>query len=445
MKIALYGIKDNINLDSEINLVKIDDIEELKKNNDVKVLIANVKNIELLNSIAQLLIFKPNLIFISFIEKKDYQLIPKVLAAGAKTFFFPPFNKNFPRILSYLKEIINKNKEEYEPTESFLGIVGKSKKILEVFNIIKNVAPTDSTVLITGESGTGKELVAKAIHSLSKRKDKPFIPINCGAIPKDLIESELFGYKKGAFTGANTNKVGRFEAANNGTVFLDEIGELPLDMQVKLLRVLQENEIQPIGSNLPIKINVRIIAATNKNLEQLIEENKFREDLFYRLNVINIHLPPLRERKEDIDLLIDHYIKIFSEKHEKSDKIYGMAEETKFILKNYSWPGNIRELKNCIERLVVLKSEGIILPSDLPPKFFDLDDLEDNVSDKEFMNNLFQLSDEGVDLKSLIENIETSMIIQALEKAGGVKEKAAKLLGIKRTTLIEKMKRKNLM
>ncbi len=445
MKIALYGINNNLNLNSEIDLIKIDNIDELKKSSDVRVLIANIKNIELLNSIAQLLIFKPDLIFISFIENRDYKLIPKILAAGAKTFFFPPFDKNFPRILSYLKDIINKNQEEYKHQENFLGIVGRSSKILEVFNIIKSVAPTDSTILITGESGTGKELVAKAIHSLSKRKDKPFIPINCGAMPKELIESELFGYKKGAFTGANTNKMGRFEAANGGTVFLDEIAELPLDMQVKLLRVLQENEIQPIGGNLPIKINVRIIAATNKDLEKLVAENKFREDLFYRLNVINIHLPPLRERKEDIDLLIEHYIKIFSEKHEKSDKIIGIAEETKFILKNYNWPGNVRELKNCIERLVVLKSEGIILPSDLPPKFFNIDSSEVEVSEKEFMNNLFQLSDEGVDLKSLIDNIETSMIIQALEKSGGVKEKAAKLLGIKRTTLIEKMKRKNLM
>ncbi len=444
MKIAFYGI-DNVKISSsDYEFVYIDKIDDIVLESNIKVLIIKIKDEDFFNSLYKLFSLKPEIIFIAYIENKDLSLIPKVLAAGAKTFFFPPFEKNFQRILSYIDKILIENYNSTSKTENFLGIVGKSNKILKVFEMIQNVAPTDSTVLITGESGTGKELVAKAIHSLSKRKDFPFIPINCGAIPRDLIESELFGYKKGAFTGANSNKIGRFEAANEGTVFLDEIGELPLDMQVKLLRVLQENEIQPIGSTNPTKINVRIIAATNKNLEKLVEEGKFREDLYYRLNVININLPPLRERKEDIDLLIDYFFNKFVKKHNKLESILGIAEETKFILKNYSWPGNVRELENCIERLIILKNDGIILPSDLPPKFFDLDESVE-ADEREFMNNLFKLTDDGIDLKSLIDNIETSMILQALEKAGGVKDKAAKLLGIKRTTLIEKMKRKNLM
>ena len=444
MKIAIWGL-DNLKIDSKYNLIFISDLKEIIKNPDLNVLIAKIDNEELLNEIYQIFTIKPELLFISYIEKKDYSLIPKVVAAGAKTFFFPPIEQNFQRILSYIDKISCEKEEEKDIKEdNFYGIVGKSQKMLKVFETIKNVAPTDSTVLITGESGTGKELVAKAIHLLSKRKDKNFIPINCGAIPKDLIESELFGYRKGAFTGANSNRIGRFGAANEGTVFLDEIGELPLEMQVKLLRVLQENEIQPIGSNSPEKIDVRVIAATNKDLGKLIDENKFREDLYYRLNVIHIHLPPLRERREDIDILIDYFFRKYTEKYEKSDKVIGIAEETKFILKNYSWPGNVRELENCIERLIVLKGEGIILPSDLPSKFYEFEEGE-LIEEREFMNNLFKLSDDGIDLKSLIENIETSMIIQALEKTGGVKDKAAKLLGIKRTTLIEKMKRKNLM
>ncbi len=444
MKIAIWGL-DNLKIDSKYNLIFINDLKDIIKNPDLNVLIAKIDNEKLLNEIYQIFTIKPELLFISYLEKKDYSLIPKVVAAGAKTFFFPPIEQNFQRILSYIDKIsCEKEKEKDIEEDNFYGIVGKSQKMLKVFETIKNVAPTDSTVLITGESGTGKELVAKAIHLLSKRKDKNFIPINCGAIPKDLIESELFGYRKGAFTGANSNRIGRFGAANEGTVFLDEIGELPLEMQVKLLRVLQENEIQPIGSNSPEKIDVRVIAATNKDLGKLIDENKFREDLYYRLNVIRIHLPPLRERREDIDILIDYFFRKYTEKYEKSDKVIGIAEETKFILKNYSWPGNVRELENCIERLIVLKGEGIILPSDLPSKFYEFEEGE-LIEEREFMNNLFKLSDDGIDLKSLIENIETSMIIQALEKTGGVKDKAAKLLGIKRTTLIEKMKRKNLM
>ncbi len=442
-KIGLYKIEDNIKVDG-IEFIKIDNIDQLKSFSDIDIFIPKIEDNNDLESVYKVLTFFPELIFIPYVKREQRDLIPKIMSIGAKTFILPPFEENFRKLISYIGNIKVKNEELIE-TDNFYGIVGRSKKMKEIFNTIKKVAPTDSVVLITGESGTGKELVAKAIHRLSNRNEKPFIPVNCGAIPKDLIESELFGYRKGAFTGANTNKIGRFEAASKGTIFLDEIGELPIELQVKILRVLQENEIQPLGATHPIKVDVRIIAATNRNLEKLIEEGKFREDLYYRLNVIHINLPPLRERKEDIDILIDYFFRKFTEKHKKSDKILGIAEETKFILNNYSWPGNVRELENCIERLVILKEEGIILPSDLPSKFFEMDNVDNENIEKEFMNNLFKLTDDGIDLKALIDNIETTMILQALEKTGGVKEKAAKLLGIKRTTLIEKMKRKNLM
>ena len=442
-KIGLYKIEDNIKVDG-IEFIKIDNIDQLKSFSDIDIFIPKIEDNKDFESVYKVLTFFPELIFIPYVKREQRDLIPKIMSIGAKTFILPPFEENFRKLISYIGNIKVKNEELIE-TDNFYGIVGRSKKMKEIFNTIKKVAPTDSVVLITGESGTGKELVAKAIHRLSNRNEKPFIPVNCGAIPKDLIESELFGYRKGAFTGANTNKIGRFEAASKGTIFLDEIGELPIELQVKILRVLQENEIQPLGATHPIKVDVRIIAATNRNLEKLIEEGKFREDLYYRLNVIHINLPPLRERKEDIDILIDYFFRKFTEKHKKSDKILGIAEETKFILNNYSWPGNVRELENCMERLVILKEEGIILPSDLPSKFFEMDNVDNENIEKEFMNNLFKLTDDGIDLKALIDNIETTMILQALEKTGGVKEKAAKLLGIKRTTLIEKMKRKNLM
>ncbi len=444
MKIGLYDLPEIKNENKNFEFVKINNLDDVKNLIDIKVLIASISDESILNSFYKIFSFLPEIIFIPYIKNKDFNLIPKVMACGAKTFFMPPFEKNFKRIINYLDDL-KVEKLQVEKIKIFQGIVGNSCEMLKVFETIKKVAPTDSVVLITGESGTGKELVARAIHNLSKRKDKIFIPVNCGAIPKDLIESELFGYRKGAFTGASTNKIGRFEAASEGTIFLDEIGELPLELQVKLLRVLQENEIQPLGASAPIKINARIIAATNQNLEKLVEEKKFREDLYYRLNVIQIHLPPLRERKEDIELLIDYFFKKYVKKHGKENKIPEISEETKLIMKNYHWQGNVRELENCIERLIILKEKGSILPSDLPPKFYNIDDFESPPTEKEYMNNLFKLSEEGIDLKELIDNIETTMILQALEKTGGVKEKAAKLLGIKRTTLIEKMKRKNLM
>jgi transcriptional regulator with PAS, ATPase and Fis domain len=420
--------------------------EELIKFDNPKWLFLYENNRENLFNIISFAINKfPTIKFIPLIDSANVDIIPKIMALGAYTFIMQPFKKNFEKALRYIKEEDSKEDKNLEFKKIFHNIVGVSDKIKQIFELIEKIAPTDSTVLILGESGTGKELVAKAIYKLSKRNNMPFIPVNCGAIPENLLESELFGYAKGAFTGALNKKIGRFEAANNGRIFLDEISEMPMPLQVKLLRVIQEREVQPIGSNSTVKINVRIIAASNKNLEKLVEENKFREDLYYRLNVIPILIPPLRERKEDIEELTKYFFKKFTKTNDKADILKGFADETIWMLKNYNWPGNVRELENTVERLVVLTDEGYILPSDLPEKFFDTNFEPNEVSDKEYLNSLIKLDDDGVNLKEIIDNIETSLIMQALEKTGGVKDKAAKLLSMKRTTLIEKLKRKNLL
>ncbi|MGC8852792.1 MAG: sigma-54 interaction domain-containing protein, partial [Hydrogenobacter sp.] len=291
---------------------------------------------------------------------------------------------------------------------SLEGIIGRSIAIKNLIDLIEKVSQTDTTVLLTGESGTGKSLVAKAIHFLSSRKEKPFITINCSAIPETLLEAELFGYEKGAFTGAYTSKKGKFEIANGGTVFLDEIGDMPLSLQPKILRVLQDKEIEKLGSERSIKVDVRIISATNKDLWSLVQKGSFREDLYYRLSVVPIHIPPLRERKEDIPVLIDHFLNLFNQRYNKNVRIDAKALE---IMMEYPWPGNIRELENTIERLVILK-DGIIREKDLPSYFF-----------------VELRKEEPKHLPSIIELTEREEIIKALEKTGYVKSRAAKLLG----------------
>ena len=312
-------------------------------------------------------------------------------------------------------------------------IIGRSAKIREVLALIDKVAKTDSTVLITGESGTGKELVARAIHYKSRRKDKPLVTINCGAIPHELLESELFGYVKGAFTGAVRDKKGRLQAAEGGTVFLDEISEMSPALQVKLLRVLQEREFEPVGSIKPVKVDIRVIAATNKDLEELVSKGRFRADLFWRLNVVPIYLPPLRERKEDIELLLEHFLKVYNERY--GGNIEGFSPEAMQLLLDYPWPGNIRELENLVQRLVVLKGEGVVEPGDLPEKF-----RNNHRSYK--LPSLEELRE--LDLNAAVSTLERYLITEALRRANGVKSKAAKLLGIKRTTLIHKMKKNGL-
>lgn len=328
----------------------------------------------------------------------------------------------------------------------FRSLVGNSLSIRTVRRLIEQVADTEASVLILGESGTGKEVVARNIHAFSSRANKPFIPINCGAIPGELLESELFGHEKGAFTGAITSRQGRFELANSGTLFLDEIGDMPLPMQVKLLRVLQERCFERVGSNKSIDVNVRIIAATHRNLEEAIKEGKFREDLFYRLNVFPIEMPPLRERTEDIPLLFNELIaRIESENR----PIVHLMPDAMAALSEYSWPGNIRELANLVERLTILYPKGILSKEDLPQKirgeyksYFDLDTPD---SEREALLQVISQgtasSTEGIDLKEHLVKTELALISQALNESDWVVSHAANYLNMRRTTLVEKMRK----
>ena len=330
------------------------------------------------------------------------------------------------------------------------GIIGNSPALKEVFAILAKVAPTDSTVLVTGESGTGKELLVRALHHNSKRKEKPFVPVNCGAIPKELLESELFGHEKGAFTHAVRSRPGRFELADGGTIFLDEIGEMDLSLQVKILRVLQEKEIERVGGTSIKKVDVRIVAATNRDLESEVAAGRFREDLFYRLNVIPMHLPPLRERGGDVLLLASHFLGRFCE--DKDMEQLKVHPEAADMLVSYTWPGNVRELENFMERMCILCDEDEIVPEDLPEKIWKDVGKEPKKKVVELMQpvgfnwpTLTDMQEQGASgLKDFLEKVEDRLMIEALEKAGGVKNKAAELLGVKRTTLIEKIKKRNL-
>ncbi len=325
----------------------------------------------------------------------------------------------------------------------------KNKRVQEIFKLAKKVAPSSSTVLILGESGTGKEVLAKYIHFCSKREG-PFVAINCAAIPEELLEAELFGYEKGAFTGAVKSKPGKFEVANKGTLFLDEIGELSQKLQAKLLRVLQERQVERLGGNTPIKVDTRIIAATNKDLEKEVKEGRFREDLFFRLNVIPFKLPPLRERKEDIPLLASFFLKKICKREGIPEK--RLSPEALEILKNYSWPGNIRELENFIERLVVLTDSDLITPEDLSFDMLSLGEVnsgepETLLEDRDLLLSslsLPEISEEGIELNKVLKEIEVYYLKKALEISNGVKARAARLLGLNRTTFIEKLKKYNL-
>src|SRR5512137_3057611 len=264
-----------------------------------------------------------------------------------------------------LQRKVSIDKPSFKKRHLYKGLIGESKPMLAIYELIEKVAESDTTVLIQGESGTGKELIARAIHDLSNRKSKNYIPVNCGAIPDDLLESELFGHVKGAFTGAIANRIGRFELADKGTLFLDEIGDMKIHLQVKLLRVLQSRELEAVGATHPRKIDVRFIAATNQNLEQCVEEKRFREDLYYRLSVIPIYVPPLRERREDIAPMVKYFLDRYNQ--ELGGRIQRVSEKAMELLANYRWPGNVREMRNLIERLVLMLPGPEILPSDLPP------------------------------------------------------------------------------
>jgi transcriptional regulator with GAF, ATPase, and Fis domain len=314
-------------------------------------------------------------------------------------------------------------------------IIGNSDCMKKVFDIIAKVSTSDSTVLISGDSGTGKELVARAIHFRSNRKDQPMIPVNCGAIPEDLLESELFGHEKGAFTGAIRNHMGRFELAQGGTIFLDEIGDMSPALQVKVLRVIQEKQFERIGGIKTINADVRIIAATNQNLETAVAEKRFREDLFYRINVIPVNLPPLRERGEDILELANHFLAHFNQLKRKN--VEGISSEAANYIEHYKWPGNVRELQNLIEMLVVMKEKGEIGTDDLPPKFRQFQSVIEKTPD-------IEITEEGINFNDRVSQLEKDLLLKALKMSGGVQSRAAKLLNLNRTTLVEKLKRLNI-
>ncbi|KGP63198.1 ATPase AAA [Legionella norrlandica] len=331
-------------------------------------------------------------------------------------------------------------------TPLFRSLVGNSDGIRQVRKLIEQVADTEASVLILGESGTGKEVVARNIHSLSSRATKPFIPINCGAIPGELLESELFGHEKGAFTGAITSRQGRFELANGGTLFLDEIGDMPLAMQVKLLRVLQERCFERVGSNKSIEVNVRIIAATHRNLEAAIKEGKFREDLFYRLNVFPIEMPPLRNRSSDLPLLFNELV---SRIEGEGKPTVRLMPDAMGALCQYHWPGNVRELANLVERLSILFPNGIVSKNDLPRRFRgeykSCVDLEPSGAERETLLQIIKQESvsnaEGIDLKEHLVKTELALISQALDESDWVVAHAASYLNMRRTTLVEKMRK----
>lgn len=325
-------------------------------------------------------------------------------------------------------------KQQLRKKYQFENFVGDSKPIQKVFELIEKVADTDSTVLISGESGTGKELIAKAIHYNSYRRDNAMVVINCGAIPEELLESELFGHEKGAFTGAHKMRVGRFELANGGTIFLDEIGDMSPNLQVKLLRVLQEQKFERVGGTRTLEIDVRIIAATNKNLINAVNQSSFRQDLYYRLNVIPIRVPPLRHRKSDIPLLIDFFFKKIDAR--KRNGINGLSSAVCDALVAYDWPGNVRELENIIERMSILANGDKV----------ELEDVPESIKGKAGKVESVEVTipKDGIVFDQAVEEYEKKLILEALNETNWVKTKAAKLLNINRTTLIEKMKKKKL-
>jgi len=306
---------------------------------------------------------------------------------------------------------------------SYEGIIGNNPRLIHIVETLKHVAPTNATVLIYGESGTGKELVARAIHNNSPRKNKPFVALNCAALSEGILESELFGHEKGAFTGADTQRKGRFEYADHGTLFLDEVADLPASTQVKLLRVIEQREILRVGSNIPINVDVRLVAATNKSLEKLVEEGSFREDLYFRLKVVTISLPPLRERREDIPLLIDAFVQEFAKAHGR--EIREITPEAREILMNQEWPGNVRQLKNCIESMVVVSRDSVL----------DVDDLPTDLAPAAPAASSVRLAP-GMTIKEA----ERRLVEETLAATGGNRAETARLLGIGERTLYRKLK-----
>ncbi len=403
------------------------------------VMIPDIDGIELVQRINQLPNHPVTIVMTGY---GSVEMAVKAIKAGAFDFLSKPFSVDVlsATIASALRVKILQD-ENVELKKAVKGqfslgkLISSSQVMKEVFRLIDCVADTDSTVLILGESGTGKELIAQTIHCHSTRRRGSLIPVNCGAIPEALLESELFGHEKGAFTGAVASRVGRFELAMGGTIFLDEIGDLSPPLQVKLLRVLQERTFERVGGTRTYKSDARVVAATNQDLETLVAAKQFREDLFYRLNVVPVLVPPLRQRVEDIPLLLQHFIQMFNER--RNAEITGVADAAMGLLCEYSWPGNVRELGNIVERIAILKRRGLIEPEDLPEKIRQLPS-----SHLPAMPAAIPVG--GVDLSRAVEEFENRLILEALERTNWVKSKAARLLQINRTTLIEKLKKKSI-
>ena len=413
---------------------------DLLKNQNFDLIISDlflpgISGIDILKKVKEA---SPRTCFILITGNASAETAVEAMKEGAFDYVTKPFN--FEKLKLQVSKALEKSqllaenqylRQQLHGRYRFDNIIGSSLPMQKVFTRMEKVAATDSTILILGASGTGKELVAKAIHYNSHRCDKPFVAINCGAIPADLLESELFGHIKGAFTSAIADKPGKFEVANGGTIFLDEIGNMPLQLQMKLLRVLQEYEFERVGSTNKIRMNVRVISATNADITKAINNGNFREDLYYRLNVIPINLPSLNERRGDIPLLARHFLEKICK--EMNRPLMHISKESLQALEAYHWPGNVREMENVIERTVALSDNENIEPEDLPPNIVQVETSQPQLSAK--------LPENGTDMPAVIADIERQMISLAMSRAEGVKARAADLLGINRTTLVEKMKR----
>ncbi len=417
------------------------DALEIVLESDVDLVLTDMKmpgisGMELLETIKRR---KPDIPVIMMTAYGTIEMAVEAMKKNAYDYITKPFkNEELKRTIKKAIEnytLLKENRRlsrELRERYRFANIIGKSKPMLEIFSTIEKIASSRASVLITGESGTGKELIAKAIHYSGSRRDGPFISINCGALTETLLESELFGHEKGAFTGAIAMKKGRFELADKGTLFLDEIGDMPASLQVKLLRVLQEMEFERVGGTRTIKVDVRIISASNKTMKEEVEKGRFREDLFYRLNVIHIHIPPLRERVEDIKLLVNYFLDKYS-KEEGKEGIKISADAWK-ALYSYHWPGNVRELENVIERAVVLNSDGII----------DLDDLPLEISKRDQELDIDRFIPIGAPLQKTLEEIEKALITRALRYNNNVQAHAARMLGITKSLMQHKIKKYNI-
>ena len=407
---------------------------ECLKKNQIDLIISDIQmpemsGLELLSKVKEL---DPEMVVLMITAFGSTEIAVDAMKRGAYDYIQKPFKIDEAKIVIHqalekrsLKLENQQLKKELGTKYAFDNIIGSAPPMLRIYELVKRVANTKSSVLIAGESGTGKELIARAIHYNGPLKDKPFVTVNCGAIPENLMESEMFGHKKGSFTGAIADKKGLFEVANTGTIFLDELGELPLSMQVKLLRVIQEGTFKRVGGTEDITVDVRVISATNKNLEFEVKNSRFREDLFYRMNVIQITCPPLRERKEDIMMLSNHFLDKFS-------KILGIpvkkiSNEAMDVLKRYHYPGNVRELENIIERTVALEPGAIILPESLPRHMLEIREEVPGQLDA----HKIEIDDmKGIELERLTADFERALLVKALQQTGGVKKKAAKLLNI---------------